>query len=429
VVRTRAEPTRLDSAGRIVIRTGRQLRSVDVSGGAHDRAFAHGGVRADGLQALLDASHPRKLAAADWARERLAGATVDRETWRTCGHAGLFGLLVPASDGGLDCSAVEALLTFEGLGLGCDDAGLVFALASQVFAFGPAFNSGADHLQRERFLPGILDGSTFGSFAMTEPDAGSDSSAITTTARRVDGGYRLDGVKTWVTLGPVADLAIVFATTDASKGRWGITAFLVETDRAGVHASAPIEKFGLESSPFGRLELDGVIVPEAHRLGPEGAGATLFSSAVEAERAYLYAAQVGATQRLLERCVERAGSRRQFGQPIGANQAVSHPLADIAIQLEMSRLLIYKAGALADAGRSVTLAAAMAKVQVSETAIRAALQAIQLFGAEGYTSAAGLHTYLRDAVGGMAYSGTSDIQRNIIVRLLGADRPTRRSRP
>jgi alkylation response protein AidB-like acyl-CoA dehydrogenase len=383
--------------------------------------------RADALDALLDGDHPRMTAAAAWAREHLAGAGVDRTTWTRCGSAGLFGLLVPEPDGGCGCTATEALLTFEGLGYGCEDAGLVFALASQVFAFGPAFHGGADAVQRARHLPGILAGTTFGSFAMSEPDAGSDSSAIATTATRVDDGYRLDGVKTWVTLGPVADLAIVFATTDPAKGRWGITAFLVETDRPGVRASAPIEKFGLASSPFGLLELDGCIVPVENRLGPEGAGATLFSSAVEAERAYLYAAQVGATRRLLEQCIQRARTRRQFGQPIGVNQAVSHPLADLAIQLELSRLLIYKAGALADTDRSVTLTAAMAKVQVSETAIQAALRAFQLFGAEGYTTAAGLHTYLRDAVGGMAYSGTSDIQRNIIVRLLGADRPARRS--
>lgn len=385
--------------------------------------------RADALDALLDPDHPRMTAAAAWAREHLAGAVVDRATWTRCGDAGLFGLLVPAADGGCGCTATEALLTFEGLGYGCDDGGLVFALASQVFAFGPAFHGGADADQRARHLPGILAGTTFGSFAMSEPEAGSDSSAIATTATRVDDGYRLDGVKTWVTLGPVADLAIVFATTDPAKGRWGITAFLVETDRPGVRASAPIEKFGLTSSPFGMLELDGCVVPVENRLGPEGAGATLFSSAVEAERAYLYAAQVGATRRLLEQCIQRARTRRQFGQPIGANQAVSHPLADLAIQLEMSRLLVYKAGALADTDRSVTLTAAMTKVQVTETAIQAALRAIQLYGAEGYTTAAGLHTYLRDAVGGMAYSGTSDIQRNIIVRLLGADRPARRSTP
>lgn len=382
--------------------------------------------RATPLDAILDPDHPRRRSATEWARAQLADGGADRHTWARCGAAGLFGLLVPERHGGLGCTATEALLTFEGLGYGCEDAGLVFALASQVFAFGPAFHGGADDDQRARFLPGILDGSIMGAFAMTEPDAGSDSSAITTTATRVDGGYRLDGEKTWITLGPVADLAIVFATVDAAKGRWGITAFLVETDRPGVHRSEPIEKFGLQSSPFGRIVFDGCVVPEANRLGPEGAGATLFSSAVEAERAYLYAAQVGSTRRLLERCVDRARTRQQFGQPIGVHQAVSHPLADLAIQLEMSRLLVYKAGALADTDRSVTLAAAMAKVQVSDTAIGAALRAFQLFGAEGYTTEAGLDVHLRDAVGGMAYSGTSDIQRNIIVRLLGADRPTPR---
>jgi hypothetical protein len=383
---------------------------------------------ATALDALLDPDHPRKVAASQWAAEHLGGGA-GRDTWQACGAAGLFGVMVPAEHGGLGRTAVEALLSFEGLGHGCSDAGLVFALASQVFAFGSCFMAGASADQRARYLPGILAGDLVGAFAMTEPEVGSDTAAITTTSTRVEGGYVLAGTKTWVTLGPLCDLAIVFATVAPERGRWGITAFLVERDTPGFERSGPIEKMGLRSSPFGRIELRGCQVPEANRLGPEGAGAQLFASAVQAERAYLYAAQVGATQRLLERCIGRAQEREQFGVPIGNHQAVSHPLVDVAIRLETARLLILKTAALADDGRSVAAAAAMAKIEVSQTAVAAAVQALHLFGAEGYTVDAGIEVYLRDAVGGLAYSGTSDIQRNMLARLLHIERHPRRRKP
>lgn len=382
--------------------------------------------RSDALTALLATDHPRKRAARDWAAEALTGRALDRATWRRCGDAGLFAMRVPEEYGGLGHSAVEALLTFEGLGLGCDDTGLVFALGTQVFAFGACFVAGATEEQRARHLPGLLAGDTFPSFAMTEPAAGSDSSAITTRATPVDGGYVLDGTKCWITLGPVCDLAIVFASTAPERGVWGITAFLVAAGTPGFTASPPVPKLGLASAPFGELRFDRCFVPTTDRLGPEGAGSRLFSVAVEAERAYLYAAQLGATERLLGRCIDRSASRQQFGQPIGAHQAVAHGLADLACELEQARLLVYKAGALADAGRPVAAAAAMAKIKVADMAVRSAVHAIGLFGAEGYTVAAGLDRPLLDAVGGIAYSGTPEVSRNIIARALGVGR-TRRS--
>ena len=294
-----------------------------------------------------------------------------------------------------------------------------------MFAFGSCFTAGATPEQRERFLPAMIAGDLIGSFAMTEPATGSDTTAITTTATKVEGGYRLNGSKAWVTLGPVCDLAIVFATTDPTRGRWGITAFLVDGHPNGMVRSEPIDKMGLTTSPFGRFDFIDCFVSEADRLGPEGAGGQLFSSAVEAERAYLYAAQLGATERLIERCIDRAQTRTQFGVPIGAHQAVGHAIADLVIDHEMARLLVYKSAALADTGRSVTLAAAMSKIQVSEMALRVSTKALQIFGAEGYTTEAGIEQYLRDAAGGIAFSGTADIQRNSIVRLLGIDRAPR----
>lgn len=375
--------------------------------------------RADAIDAVLDGHHPRATLAAAWAAATLDGMSLSRELWRACGDADLFRMRVPEADGGLGHSAVEALLTFEGLGRGAADTGLVFALGTQVFAFGACFVAGASPGQRAEFLPRLMRGDLFPAFAMTEPLAGSDSAAITTTARRVDGGYVLDGRKTWITLGPVCDLAIVFASTAPERAGWGITAFLVDRSSPGFVTSPPIEKMGLASAPFGQLLLDGCFVPEHRRLGPEGAGGRLFSAAVEAERAYLYAAQVGATAALLQRCIDRSATRHQFGVPIGSHQAVSHALADLALELEAARLLVYKAAALADSGRPVAAAAAMAKIKVADTAVRAGVQAVQLFGAEGYTVAGGVESRLRDAIGGISYSGTPEISRNIIARAIG----------
>lgn len=187
---------------------------------------------------------------------------------------------------------------------------------------------------------------------------------------------------------------------------------------------------GLRSCPFGTLRLEGCEVGSDDLLGAVGAGGSVFSEAVEAERAFLYAAQVGAMERALDACVRRARERTQFGQPIGTFQAVSHRIVDMRLRHETARLMVYKAAALHDRGSPVALAAALAKLASSEAAVESALDAMRIFGAEGYTEAAGVEVWLRDAVGGLAYSGTSDIQRNIVARLMGVDRagrPTRRT--
>ncbi len=380
------------------------------------------------LDALLDDAHPVKRAAAAWAEEHLTGAPhgFDASRWRAAAAAGVQGVISEERFGGRARSAIEAMLLFEGLALGADDAGFVFALASQTFAMQrPLARFGTD-AQRERWLRPLCTGDAVGAFAMSEPLAGSDTSAITTTATPLgDGRHRLHGTKSWVTLGPVCDVVVVFATTDPAKGRWGITAFLVPTDRDGV-TRGPVEaKMGLHGCPFGQLRFDGCIVGEDEVLGAPGAGANVFTDAVEAERAFLYAAQLGAMERALQVSIRRARERVQFSQPIGSFQAISHRIVEMKLRLETARLMVYKAAALHDRGEPVALAASLAKLQTSEAAVASALDAIRIFGAEGYTEAAGVEVFLRDAVGGLAYSGTSDIQRNIAARLLGVDRPSR----
>jgi hypothetical protein len=379
------------------------------------------------VAALLDPAPARKHETAAWARVNLPGRSheFDRRRWRLAASHGILGLSVPATYGGSALSTVETLLAFEGLGLGCEDTGLVFSLASQVFAFQTALLAAGNDAQRERWLPPLVHGDNIGSFAMSEPAVGSNTAAISTTATADGDGWIIDGTKAWVTLGPVCDVVLVFATVDASKGRWGITAFLVPSDTQGVEIGPVITKSGLHSCPFGTMTFNRCRIGADAVVGQVGSGAAVFTAAVEAERAFLYAAQLGTVERVITRTIDRARERQQFGQAIGTFQAVAHRVVDMKLRHECARLLIYKAAALHDRGDAVTMAAALAKLAASEGAVQSALDAVRIHGAEGYTEAGGLELDLRDAVGGLAYSGTSDIQRNLIARLLGVDRPTR----
>ncbi len=386
------------------------------------------------LDAMLDQAHPIKMAMAE-----LAGGfdlpadtmTFDADAWALAARHGLLGFLVEPAYGGQGRSMVEALLAFEGLGYGTDAHGTVFALASQVFAMQRALEGAGSPQQLERWMPSLVDGSAIGSFAMTEPGAGSDTAGIATLASPVEGAddrWTLRGVKTWVTLAPQCDVLIVFATSDPSKGRWAQTAFLIESDRAGVTIGPAIPKSGLAGCPFAQVHLDDVAVTADDVLGKVGAGGSVFSNAVDAERAFLYAAQLGAMERTLDKTILRARTREQSGQQIGKFQAVSHRIAEMKLRHESARLLVYKAAALHEAGRSITMAGALAKLASSEAAVDSAIDAIHVHGAEGYTLDLGIEADLRNAVGGLAYSGTSDIQRNIVAGLLGVDRPLRKQR-
>lgn len=380
------------------------------------------------LEAFVSLTHPRKMAAAAWAARVLGSPsdTFDRERWRAAAGFGVQGLLAPTHLGGAGLHMVDAMLTFEGLGLGAVDQGMVFALSAQVFAMQSALLAAGSKVQQERWVPDLCRGLAIGAFAMSEPEVGSDTSAIRTRATKLaDGRYQLDGVKAWVTLGTVCDVVIVFATTDPALGGWGLTAFLVDVTRPGVSAGPAIPKLGLESCPFTTLTFTNCVVEANDVLGAPGSGAAVFRDAVNAERAFLYAAQLGATERTIEQSIARARSRTQFGEPIGHFQAVSHRIVDMKLRHEAARLLVYKAALLHDLGRDVTMAAALAKLQASETAVESALDAIRIFGAEGYTVAAGVDRALRDAIGGLSYSGTSDIQRNIVARILGIERARR----
>jgi alkylation response protein AidB-like acyl-CoA dehydrogenase len=273
--------------------------------------------------------------------------------------------------------------------------------------------------QKQKYLPGLITGRLIGAHGMSEPDTGSDAYHLRARAERRDGGYVLNGTKMFVTNAPVADMAVVFATVDPSRGLWGVTAFLVDMGTPGFRVSRNIEKMGLRTSPMGELILEDCFLPAESRLGPEGAGHKIFNHSMEWERSCILASHVGAMERQLETAIEYARTREQFGQPIGKFQSVANRVVDMKLRLETARLLLYKVAWLKKQGQAATLEAALAKLYLSESFVSSSLDAIRVHGGYGYMSEQEVERDLRDAVGGTLYSGTSDIQRNIIARLLG----------
>lgn len=352
--------------------------------------------------------------------ERDRDQVFSRELWRQCAAIGLLGLPVPEEDGGAGADPLSCAVALEALGYGCRDGGLVFSICAHVLAcVVPVWQHGSA-AQKDRYLGGLCNGTLVGAHAITEPDSGSDTFAMRLSARRTDGGWRLNGSKTFISNGPVADVVVVFALTDPDKGyHGGVTAFLIERGVAGFSAGQKFSKMGLRTSPVGELVFEDVRVPDTAVLGTVGGGASVFGTAMDWERALLVASHVGTIERLLETSIAYARTRSQFGQSIGKFQAVAHKIADMKVHLEAARLLVYRTASRLTTTRSIALDAAITKLFVSESLVKTALDAVQLHGGYGFMEDYEVERALRDAIGSTLYSGTSEMQRNIIGRWLG----------
>lgn len=343
-----------------------------------------------------------------------------RELWRKCTEVGIPGLPAEEQYGGSEADPVTCAVALEALGYGCQDGGLVFSLCAHLLACVTPIRLHGTPEQKQQYLPGLCDGSLIGMHAITEPESGSDSFSMRTRAVRDGDGWRINGTKTFISNGPVGDVAIVFAVTDPEKGfHGGVSAFILERGMPGFSAGSKFEKMGLRSSPVGELVLDDVHVPDSVLLGPAGGGAGVFATAMDWERALLVAAHVGTMQRLLETAIRYARTRSQFGRSIGKFQAVAHKIADMKVQLEAARLLTYHTAWRLERARNVSLDASITKLFVSESLMKAALDTVQIHGGYGFMTEYEVERALRDAVGSTIYSGTSEMQRNIIARWLG----------
>jgi alkylation response protein AidB-like acyl-CoA dehydrogenase len=255
---------------------------------------------------------------------------------------------------------------------------------------------------------------------MTEPGTGSDAFGMKTHATPKGEGFVINGAKTFSSNGPIADLAVVYASTDRNKGyHGGITAFVIEKNTDGFRTGQVFQKMGLHSCPIGELVLDNVYVPKNAVIGKVGAGAAIFAESMDWERACLVAGHIGTIEWLLQSGIEYARTRKQSGQTISKFQAVSHRIVDIKVRLEAGRYLTYKAASGLNRPRTASMDASIAKLFVSESLVTSAIDTLRVFGGYGLMEDYGIESIVRDSVAGVIYSGTSDIQRNIIARWLG----------
>ena len=354
----------------------------------------------------------------DLAKREDAGE-LSPQAWRACAQFGIQGLPVPAELGGGGADILTTVLVMEALGYGCPDNGLIFSLNAQLWSLELPLVKFGTPAQQQAYLPGLMSGDLIGVHAMTEPDSGSDAFSMRTRAERRGDHYVLNGTKLYITNAPVADVVLVFAAHPGKPRSVGISAFLVDKRTPGFTVSRSLEKMGLRTSPMGEIVLADCVVPAENRLGPEGAGMAIFNSSMKWERTCIMASALGAMQRQLEACVSHARTRKQFGQPIGKFQAVADKVADMYLRLEAARLLVYRAAWLGQQGSPALAEAAAAKLFTSEAWVASSLDAIQIHGAYGYMKESGIERDLRDAVAGTIYSGTSEIQRVVLARMLG----------
>jgi len=339
--------------------------------------------------------------------------------WRAAADLGMTGLCLPAEHGGQGLGVLDTALGLEAFARGCPDTGLAFAIAAHLLACAiPIRDFGAAPV-RDRLLTGMASGRLIAANAMTEEDAGSDVGRLSVTASPSGDSYLLDGEKSFASNAPAADVLVTYAVSDPDAAFLGISAFAVPRDAPGLEVGPPFGKMGLEGCPAGRVRFDRCVVPAGCRLGAEGGGSAIFQHSMSWERACLPAIYLGMMETQLDRCVTHARRRRQFDRPIGDYQAVSHRIATMRLRLEGARLLLYRGCWLADRGEHDVTATALGKVAVSEAAVANSLDAIQIFGGRGYLTATGIEQNLRDSVAARIFSGTNEIQRELVAREAG----------
>lgn len=342
----------------------------------------------------------------------------DTEIWKQCAEFGLQGLGIPSAYGGAGEDLLTYFHTLAGFSREYTNTGLAFALCAQFVGAVRAIAESGSDAQKSRWLPAIADGSCIAAQAVTEAGAGSDIFAMETRFEETADGFRLDGHKTYITLAPVADLFLVYATADPALKHWGLSCFLVESDRDGLETET-LDKIGLHGVPLGAIRFDGCEVPASALLGEAGSGAAMFAAGQELERTFVLAHLVGVMERGLEQAVERATTRVQFGKPIGQFQAVSHRIAEMKVRLELATLAAYKAIWQLDNGFGANLSSAIANLALAESSLASSVDLMRILGARGYLAGSGAEADLRDSLAGIIYGGTSDIQKNIIARALG----------
>jgi isovaleryl-CoA dehydrogenase len=345
-----------------------------------------------------------------------------RELWPEMGEMGLLGVTVPEEYGGLGFGYLEHVVAMEEISRASGSIGLSYGAHSnlcvnQLRRFG-------SEAQKRRYLPRLVSGEDVGALAMSEPGSGSDVVSMRTRAERRDGGWVLNGSKMWITNGPEADTAVIYATIEPGSGAKGITAFVVERGTRGYKAAQKLDKFGMRGSDTSELVFEDCFVPDASVLGKPGGGAEILMSGLDYERLVLTGGPLGLMRAALDLIVPYLHDRQQFGRPIGSFQLMQAKLADLYAACNASRAYAYAVARACDAGRTTRYDAAACLLVASENATRAGLEAIQMLGGNGYINEFPAGRILRDAKLYEIGAGTNEIRRMLIGReLLRASAP------
>ena len=356
------------------------------------------------------------------AKVKPIAAEIDRtgrwpaETVQGLAELGLLGMMVPSALGGAGSDYVSYVGVVEELSRVCASTGVILSVNNSLFAY-PVGAFGTQE-QKEKYLRPIGEGRKLGSYALSEPGAGSDPAALKTTARLDGDAYTLNGTKHFITNGPASDFCVVYASEDLTKGHRGISAFILEKGFKGFEVGAEEDKLGIRASGSCEMVFQDCAVPKENRLGPSGEGFKIALKTLDAGRIGIAAQGTGIAQGALDAAVEYAKNRQQFGKTIGSFQAIQWKLADMAVGVEAARLLTRRAAWLKDQDLPHSLEASEAKLLASQVAMSASADAVQVLGGVGYTKDYAAERFYRDAKVTEIYEGTSEVQHIVISRAM-----------
>ncbi|MDZ7698686.1 MAG: acyl-CoA dehydrogenase family protein [Deltaproteobacteria bacterium] len=354
-----------------------------------------------------------------WVQEHDLKGEFDFQSFRRLGDFGILGLHFPEALGGSDADVVTTVMAGEALGEAGVDGGLSLAYGAHTFLCADTIFSHGTQTQQEAYVPKLCSGEWIGCMGLTEPGAGSDVASMSTRAEKRGNAYVLNGNKMFITNGPVADVAVVYAKTGKDLKHAGISAFVVEKGTPGFSAGKNLQKMGVRTSHTSELIFEDCKIPQENLIGQEGAGFLMAMQTVEWDRSALLAPFVGGITYVLDKAVRYARERYQFGRPIGRFQAIKHKLADIKIFIEAARTLCYRIAWCKDQGRPLNhLEAAVAKLFIGDWGLHPANDAMLVFGGYGYCHEYEVERCFRDSRLAPIGGGTSDIQKKIISKLI-----------
>ena len=365
-----------------------------------------------------------KQTASDFAKEELLPGVVNRDInkiWpkeqiSKMANLGFMGMMVSDDFGGSGLDTVSYCIAMEEISRVDASAGVIMSVNNSLVCY--LIQKFASEHIKNKYLSELAKGEKLGAFSLSEPQSGSDASNMNTYAKKDGDSYIINGTKNWVTNGINSDYVLVFAITEKGVGHKGISCFLVEKSYNGFSEGKPENKLGIRASDTCELYFDNVRVPMDNLIGSEGHGFKIALSTLDAGRIGIASQALGIAQASLDASIAYSKEREQFNKPISSNQGIQFKIADMAMEIEAARLLIYKAATMKDSNLNYGHVASMAKVYASETAMRASTQCVQIHGGYGFIAETGVERLMRDAKITQIYEGTSEIQRVVIAREL-----------